>query len=57
MPMQILTEPLHRSRWDSVADFNIERTATGGLTKPNEWRQIMLEHRTRRLRIAVIFPE
>ena len=36
-----------------VVDFNIERTVTGGFTKPNEWRQVMLEHRTRRLRIAV----
>ena len=40
-----------------VADFNIERTVTGGFTKPNEWRQVMLQHRTRRLRIAVIFPK
>ena len=39
-----------------VVDFNIERTVTGGFTKPNEWRQVLLQHRTRRLRIAVIFP-
>lgn len=39
-----------------VVDFNIERTVTRGFTKPNEWRQVMLEHRTRRLRIAVTFP-
>ena len=39
-----------------VLDFNIERTVTGGFTKPNEWRQVMLQHRTRKLRIAVIFP-
>ena len=40
-----------------VADFNIERTVTGGFTKPNEWRQVIVEHRTKRLRIAVIFPK
>ena len=38
-------------------DFNIERKVTGGFTKPNEWRQVMLEHRTKRLRIAVVFPK
>jgi len=26
----------------------IERTVTGGFTKPNEWRQVMVEHRTRK---------
>jgi hypothetical protein len=40
-----------------VVDFNIERKVTGGFTKPNEWRQVMLEHKTRKLRIAVIFPK
>jgi hypothetical protein len=43
------------SGWEDVVDFDIERTVTGRFTRPNEWRQVMLEHRTRRLRIAVIF--
>lgn len=38
-------------------DFYIQRTVKHGFTKAEEWRQVEIRHRTRRLRLAVIFPK
>ena len=40
-----------------VEDFYIERTVRGGFTQNEEWRQIEIRHRTKRLKLAIIFPE
>ena len=39
-----------------VVDFNIERTVPGGFTRPNEWRQVMVEHRTRKWPLDLTSP-
>ena len=39
-----------------VEDFHIERVATNGFTKDEEWLQTEIRHPTRRLRLAVLFP-
>ena len=40
-----------------VDDFYIERTVKNGFTQDEEWRQTEIRHRTRHLRLAVIFPK
>jgi hypothetical protein len=40
-----------------VDDFYIERTVKSGFTQDEEWRQTEIRHRTRHLRLAVIFPK
>ncbi|MCC6453302.1 MAG: hypothetical protein IT328_00015 [Caldilineaceae bacterium] len=45
-----------KSRGD-VTDFHIERTITDGFAQQDEWYQAEIRHPTRRLRMAVIFPE
>ena len=40
-----------------VDDFHIERTVKNGFTQNEEWRQTEIRHRTRHLRLAVIFPK
>jgi hypothetical protein len=45
-----------KSRGD-IEEFTIERKVKGGFTKDDEWRQVEIRHRTRRLRLAVVFPK
>jgi hypothetical protein len=45
-----------KSRGD-VTDFHLERTIRGGFVQRKEWYQAEIRHPTRRLRMAVIFPE
>jgi hypothetical protein len=40
-----------------VDDFYIERTVKSGFTQDEEWRQTEIRHRTKHLRLAVIFPK
>jgi hypothetical protein len=40
-----------------VDDFHIERTVKNGFIQDDEWRQTEIRHRTRHLRLAVIFPK
>ena len=40
-----------------VEDFYIERTVRRGFTKDEEWRQTEIRHRTRHLKLSVMFPE
>jgi hypothetical protein len=40
-----------------VEDFYVERTVRGGFTRAEEWRQIEIRHRTRHLKLAIIFPK
>ena len=40
-----------------VTDFYIERLVKNGFTRDGEWRQIKIRHRTKRLRIAIVFPK
>jgi hypothetical protein len=40
-----------------IEDFYIERTVRNGFTKDEEWRQTEIRHRTRQLKLAVIFPK
>ena len=40
-----------------VQDFHIERLVRNGFTKSEEWQQAEIRHRTRYLRLAVIFPK
>lgn len=40
-----------------IEDFYIERTVKYGFTQDEECRQVELRHRTKRLRLAVIFPK
>ena len=39
-----------------IEDFYIERTVIRGFTKDEEWRQTEIRHRTRRLKLSIIFP-
>jgi hypothetical protein len=39
-----------------VEDFYIERTIRHGFTQDQEWRQTEIRHRTRHLRLSIIFP-
>lgn len=39
-----------------VTEFHLRRKIRNGFTKPNEWLQTELSHRTRHLRIRIIFP-
>jgi hypothetical protein len=39
-----------------VEDFYIERKVKRGFTKDEEWRQTEIRHRTKHLRMAIIFP-
>ena len=45
-----------RSRGD-VLRFRIRRKIVGGFTEANEWWETEIYHRTKRMRIAVIFPQ
>ncbi len=40
-----------------IEDFYIKRTVRDGFTKDEEWRQIELRHRTKRLKLAIVFPK
>jgi hypothetical protein len=40
-----------------VEDFYIERTVRSGFTKDEEWRQTEIRHRTRKLKLSIIFPK
>jgi len=40
-----------------MAEFHFKRKIIGGFTKSNEWWQTELSHRTRHLRISIIFPQ
>ena len=39
-----------------IEDFYIERTVKNGFTREEEWRQTEIRHRTRRLKLSIIFP-
>jgi hypothetical protein len=39
-----------------IEDFYIERTVRAGFTEDEEWRQTEIRHRTRRLKLSIIFP-
>ena len=45
-----------KSRGD-IEEFTIERRVKGGFTQAEEWRQVEIRHRTRHLRLAVVFPK
>ena len=45
-----------KSRGD-IEEFSIERRVKGGFTQAVEWRQVEIRHRTRHLRLAVVFPK
>jgi hypothetical protein len=40
-----------------ILEFNTERKIRDGFARPDEWFQIELNFKTRRLRLAVIFPK
>ena len=40
-----------------ISEFRFKRTITDGFTEPNEWLQTEISHRTRHLRVSVIFPQ
>lgn len=40
-----------------VEDFYIERTIKNGFTHDEEWRQTEIRHRTKHLRMVIIFPK
>lgn len=40
-----------------IEDFYIERTVKNTYTKAEEWRQVELRHKTKRLKISIIFPK
>ena len=44
-------------RRGDVQDFHIERLVRNGFTQAEEWQQAEIRHRTRYLRLAVIFPK
>lgn len=44
-----------KSRGD-IETFYIERRIKRGLTQPSEWCQITLQHKTRQLKLALVFP-
>ncbi|MCB0094207.1 MAG: hypothetical protein KDE50_00760 [Caldilineaceae bacterium] len=44
-----------KSRGD-VEEFNIQSVFRDGYTQPEEWHQVEIRHRTRHLRMKVIFP-
>jgi hypothetical protein len=45
-----------KSRGD-IVDFYTERKIKHGFTKVEEWWQLIIRHRTRHLRLAIIFPK
>ena len=40
-----------------ITDFYIERTVRRGFSEAEEWRQVEITHSTKRLRLAIIFPQ
>jgi len=40
-----------------ISEFRFKRTIANGFTEPNEWLQTEISHRTRHLRVSVIFPQ
>jgi len=39
-----------------ITEFHLKRKITNGFTRPNEWFQTELSHRTHHLRIRIVFP-
>jgi hypothetical protein len=39
-----------------IVDFYIERTVRSSFTKAEEWRQVEIRHKTKRLKISIVFP-
>jgi hypothetical protein len=45
-----------RQRGD-IQNFHIERVVKNGFTAPQEWQQAEIRHRTRHLKLSVLFPK
>ena len=40
-----------------IEDLHIKRTVRDGFAKDEEWRQVEIRHRTKRLKLAIVFPK
>jgi hypothetical protein len=42
---------------DEIQDFHIERVVKNGFTSSQEWQQAEIRHKTRHLKLSVLFPK